>query len=227
MRLNRYIAQASGLSRRSADEAISAGRIKVGDQAGVLGQTVSSGDRILLDNEPLAIPEHHTYVAFHKPVGYIASRRQQGTTPTIYSLLPPDLQRLRNVGRLDRDSSGLLVLTDDGNYAHRQTHPSFGKDKRYEIELSRPLDKADIGQLRHGVKLDDGLSRLSIEEVDGNKAVVRLSEGRNRQIRRSFAALGYEVKELHRTDFGDLHLGKLKPGEWRSFTPEGVSDPDA
>ena len=226
MRLNRYIAQATGLSRRTADEVIEAGRIRVNAGPGGLGQTVAQTDKIWLDDELLAMPDHHTYVIFNKPVGLVVSRRQQGISPTIYERLPAEFQRLRSVGRLDRDSSGLLVLTDDGDYAHQQTHPSFQKDKRYQAKLSKPLSPDDANHLRNGVTLEDGLSRLGLEDINERQAVVVISEGRNRQIRRSFAALGYEVVELHRTDFGELHLGELKPGEWRYFSPE-ETPPDA
>jgi 23S rRNA pseudouridine2605 synthase len=224
MRLNRFIAGASGLSRRAADEAIAAGRVVVNERPGSLGQTVETGDRVELDGKVLVLPEHHTYVIYHKPIGFITSRQQQGDTPTIYENLPVELQRLQSVGRLDKDTSGLLVLTDDGDYAHEQTHPSFEKEKRYEVQLSKPLSEDDANHLRNGVALKDGPSRLGIEMVDGKDVVVKISEGRNRQIRRSFDALGYNVIGLHRTDFGELTLGKLKPGEWRAFSPKEAAD---
>lgn len=220
MRLNRYVAAASGLSRRGADDAIAAGHVSVNGRPGSLGQTVTDSDRVELDGTLLIVPEHHTYIIFYKPVNTVTSRRRQGTTPTIYDRLPSEFHRLRSVGRLDRYSSGLLVLTDDGDYAHRQTHPSFEKNKRYEVKLSKPLSSDDANHLRNGVVLEDGLSRMGLEAVRGTSVVVILREGRNRQIRRSFAALGYAVVELHRTDFGDLSLDGLKPGEWRQFNPE-------
>jgi 23S rRNA pseudouridine2605 synthase len=192
MRLNRYLAQATGLSRRGADEIIEAGRVRVNDGLSALGQLVTTSDQVWLDGAPLEMPQEHRYVIFHKPVGTITSRRQQGSTPTIYRQLPADFERLRSVGRLDRDSSGLLVLTDDGDYAHRLSHPSFQKNKRYE--------------------------------ANDRHVVVTISEGRNRQIRRSFDALGYTVVKLHRTNLGDLALGDLKPGEWRDFRPEASNN---
>lgn len=219
MRLNRYIASANGMSRRAADDAIGDGRLRVNGKPGLLGQNVEASDSVTLDGEPITLPVAHTYVIFNKPISHVTSRVQQGDTPTIYALLPPELHRLRSVGRLDRDSSGLLVLTDDGDYAFRQTHPSFQKEKRYEVGLSSPLTPADAAKLRHGVALADGVSRLGLDDVNGCNVTVRLSEGRNRQIRRSFGALGYEVVRLHRTHFGALVLGDLQPGEWRSFVP--------
>jgi len=219
MRLNRYVASANGMSRRAADDAIAGGRLKVNGDTGRLGQNVETSDRVSLDGKTLTLPVAYTYVIFNKPVGHVASRVQQGNTPTIYALLPPELHRLRSVGRLDRDSSGLLVLTDDGDYAFRQTHPSFQKEKRYEVGLSQKLTPQDADKLRSGVVLEDGVSALSLDNIDDHGVTVRLSEGRNRQIRRSFGALGYDVVRLHRTHFGTLVLGDLKPGEWRKFVP--------
>ncbi len=215
MRLNRYIASATGLSRRAADEAIAAGRVRIASALGELGQEVSDSDQVFLDDKPLKLPESYTYIIYNKPVGLVVSRKHQGEADTIYDHLPPEFERLRNVGRLDRDSSGLLVLTDDGDYAHRQTHPKFEKLKRYEVRLDQPLKAADIKRLEAGVTLDDGTSRLGLSNLRGTDVVVQMSEGRNRQIRRSFEALGYRVVGLHRTNFGEHGLDGLKPGEWR------------
>lgn len=215
MRLNRYIASATGLSRRAADEAIAAGRVRISAAHGELGQEVSDSDQVYLDDKLLKLPESFTYIVYNKPVGLVVSRKHQGEADTIYDHLPPELERLRNVGRLDRDSSGLLVLTDDGDYAHRQTHPKFEKSKRYEVRLDKPLKAVDLKLLEAGVELDDGISRLALSNVHGTDLVVTMSEGRNRQIRRSFEALGYQVVGLHRTNFGELGLDGLKPGEWR------------
>jgi pseudouridine synthase len=130
---------------------------------------------------------------------------------------------LKSVGRLDRDSSGLLVLTDDGMYAHQHLHPSFTKTKRYTVKLSKPLSETDAALLQSGVELDDGLSRLQLKDIDGRAMTVILHEGRNRQIRRSFSALGYRVVQLHRTNFGSLKLGELEPGEYRELTKAELS----
>ncbi len=215
MRLNRYIASATGLSRRAADDAITAGRVRVSNFRGELGQEVSDTDQVFLDDILLKLPESYTYIIYNKPIGLIVSRKHQGQADTIYDHLPPEFERLRSVGRLDRDSSGLLVLTDDGDYAHRQTHPKYMKTKRYEVRLDQPLKAADIKHLEAGVTLDDGASRLTLSNMRGTDVVVTMSEGRNRQIRRSFEALGYRVVGLHRTNFGEHDLDGLKPGEWR------------
>ncbi|HAC55868.1 TPA: ribosomal large subunit pseudouridine synthase B, partial [Candidatus Saccharibacteria bacterium] len=151
-----------------------------------------------------------TYLLLNKPVGYVCSRRRQGDTPTIYELLNPDQQRLKAVGRLDRDSSGILLLTDDGDFAHQMTHPSFAKRKVYEIKLDRDLEPLHQQMINdYGVTLEDGQSKLQLERLSEDERWswrVVMSEGRNRQIRRTFAALGYTVTRLHRTAFGPYTL---------------------
>ncbi len=216
MRINQYLAHATGCSRRQADELVAAGRVHINDRVVELGTEVGAADVVTLDGERLKLPTYQT-IALNKPVGYITSRRQQSTTPTIYTLLPAGLSALKPVGRLDKDSSGLLILTNDGILAQRWQHPSAGKWKRYEVELDRALTPADCAQLLAGVKLADGLSRLQL--TGRNRAwTVRLQEGRNRQIRRSFGALGYTVKRLHRTEFGSLTLGDLRGAAWRRLS---------
>jgi 23S rRNA pseudouridine2605 synthase len=224
MRINQYLAHRSGLSRRAADTAVLAGRVTVNGVAAALGTTINPSDEVRLDGALLAEPRYQT-VVFHKPVGYITSRRQQGKAPTIYALLPPELHQLKPVGRLDRDSSGLLVLTNDGSLAQALQHPSRGKWKRYEVELDRALEEKHRAQLEKGVMLEDGPSRLQIRPVSGRTLEVRLQEGRNRQIRRSFAALSYRVVRLHRTDLGSISLGQLAVGSWEvlEITPESVA----
>ena len=217
MRINQYIAHASGLSRRQADAAIAEGRVRLNNAVAPLGATVAPDDAVELDGVALNAPIYQT-IALHKPPGYVTSRRKQGTTPTIYALLPVGLHVLKPVGRLDRDSSGLLLLTNDGELAQQLQHPSRGHRKRYEVQLDRRLQPDDAKQLQQGVKLDDGLSRLAVEQRHGY-IEVWLEEGRNRQIRRSFAALGYRVTRLHRTNVGDLVLGDLASGQWQPVTP--------
>jgi 23S rRNA pseudouridine2605 synthase len=221
MRLNQYLAHATGLSRRTADQAIGDGRVTVNGRVAQMGQQVSEGDRVALDGRPITAAAHQT-VLFHKPVGYITSRRQQGATPTIYQLLPDELQRLKPVGRLDKDSSGLLLLTSDGNLSHGLMHPSSGKWKVYDVELDRKLAPADLQRLKDGVDLEDGVSHMHVSARDSSYEV-RLQEGRNRQIRRSFAAAGYTVTKLHRHGFGDYELGGLGVGEWRILDTKELS----
>lgn len=213
MRLNKYIAHATGVSRREADSLISAGRVTINGSKVILGAQVGDTDKVEVDHKPVKQVAEHTYLILNKPVGYLCSRRSQGGVPTIFQLLPEQYRLLKPVGRLDKDSSGLILLTNDGDFAHSMTHPSFYKVKVYEVELDKvlePLHQQIISD--HGIALEDGVSRFLIErEEKGYK--VTMHEGRNRQIRRTFAALGYTVTKLHRTNFGNYSLGDIKTGE--------------
>lgn len=217
-RLNKFVALALGVSRRQADELIEQGKVTVNDQPATLGQRVTTTDIIRYGNKPLTA-QTHQLILLHKPVGYLCSRASQGGIPTIYELLPKSLHHLKPVGRLDKDSSGLILLTNDGNFAHQMTHPSFYKIKRYLVTLDRPLQPLHRQMINDfGVQLPDGPSRLTLErqhEGDDHRWIVQMSEGRNRQIRRTFAALGYTVTKLHRTDFGNYTLGDIKRGEFQ------------
>lgn len=217
-RLNKFVALALGVSRRQADELIEQGTVTVNDQPAKLGQRVTTADTIRYDNKPLTA-QTHQLILLHKPVGYLCSRASQGGVPTIYELLPTNLHHLKPVGRLDKDSSGLILLTNDGDFAHQMTHPSFYKIKRYLVTLDQPLQPLHRQMINDfGVQLPDGPSRLTLErqhEGDDHRWIVQMSEGRNRQIRRTFAALGYTVIKLHRTDFGNYTLGDIKRGEFQ------------
>ena len=216
-RLNKYLALALGISRREADLLIEKGSVCVNGVTAQLGLQVNSSDHITVNNKeiPLA-PTKYTYLLLNKPAGYVCSRRSQGDTPTIYDLLPLPLKHLKSVGRLDKDSSGLIIFTNDGDFAHRMTHPQYRKTKVYRIRLDRdlePLHQQIISDI--GITLDDGRSQLTLAKLrDGNlrEWQVTMSEGRNRQIRRTFAALGYTVVRLDRTNFGNYSLGDIKRG---------------
>ena len=212
MRINRFVAVATGLSRRAADTAIAAGRVRVNGQAPVLGQEVGAGDSVMFDGRHLARPLSLATVILNKPAGYVCSRRGQGSK-TIYDLLPPEFHHLKPVGRLDKDSSGLLLLTDDGELANRLTHPRFHKTKRYEVTLDRELAPEARRTIEQGVQLPDGLSHLHLAGA-GKGWTITMHEGRNRQIRRTFAALGYKVVTLHRILFGPYRLQHLETGTY-------------
>lgn len=219
-RLNKFIAQALGVSRRAADKLIAQGEIMVNEQPAQLGQHLSPDDVVHHRGRVLSLRQRQLII-LHKPTGYLCSRASQGGVPTIYALLPPELHHLKPVGRLDKDSSGLILLTNDGDFAHQMTHPSFAKTKRYLVTLDadlQPLHRQMISDF--GINLPDGRSQLGLErqhDGDERRWIVQMSEGRNRQIRRTFAALGYTVKKLHRTDFGAYALGELRRGEWRGI----------
>ena len=159
----------------------------------------------------------YLYVALNKPEGYVCSRKQQGEAPTIYAILPKKYQELKTVGRLDKNSSGLILMTNDGDFAFRMTHPKFYKDKKYIVTLDRELEPLHQQMIADfGIEIGDGVSKMGLVRLDETrrKFEVTLHEGRNRQIRRTFLALGYKVEKLHRISFGEYELAGLKPGEY-------------
>lgn len=219
MRINKFVAACTGLSRRAADSAIAAGRVTVNDQQPQAGQEVKETDTVKLDDVVLHLLLKQT-IMLNKPRGYVTSREGQGAK-TVYELLPPEFHHLKPIGRLDKDSSGLLLLTNDGDLAQQLTHPSNHKIKQYEVRLATPLAPLHRQMISDmGVQLEDGRSQLQLERLtEGNDTewLVTMREGRNRQIRRTFSALGYTVTSLHRTVFGDYRLGKLKTGGFSSY----------
>ncbi len=219
MRINKYVALASSLSRRQADAAIVEGRVAVNGQPLRAGQDVSDGDNVTLDGRTIT-PAIKTTIMFNKPVNYVCSRDGQGSR-TIYELLPAEYQHLQAVGRLDKYSSGLLLLTNDGDMANELTHPSHQKQKVYEVKLDKPLRPLHRQMIQdHGIQLEDGLSKFEVERIDeGNdtKWHIIMREGRNRQIRRTFNASGYEVTGLHRTGFGPYQLNTLALGSCQAL----------
>lgn len=249
-RLNKHLALQLGVSRREADDLIAAGKVTVNGSVATLGSRVQAGDAVTVGGKDLTGAAQFEYVLFNKPVGYVCSRRPQGDTPTIYSLLPQKYHALKPVGRLDKDSSGLILLTNDGDFAHRMTHPSFQKTKVYEVQLDKPLAPLHQQMISdYGIMLPDGPSKFVVSRIKDSKAIsaddylepkpseapgtsakrgakaegesrgkndiyeIHMTEGRNRQIRRTFAALGYTVTALHRTQFGNYSLGDIKSGE--------------
>ena len=211
MRLNKYVALSSTLSRRAADAAIASGRVTINAQIAATGASVAASDVVKLDGQRLEPPETET-IMLNKPVGYVVSRDGQGS-PTVYELLPSAYHSLQPVGRLDKNSSGLLLLTNDGQLANELTHPRYAKQKIYRVQLDNALSEYDAQRISQGIRLEDGLSTLRLSGT-AKHWTVKMSEGRNRQIRRTFAALGYEVLALHRESFGAYTLGKLEAGQW-------------
>lgn len=229
IRLNKYLAHATGISRREADELIEQGRVSINGRPVKLGSHIATSDLLAIDGKPVINSKPtYTYLLLNKPTGYVCSRRAQGDSPTIYELLPEHYRTLKPVGRLDRDSSGILLLTDDGDFAHRMTHPSFHKNKTYEVTLDHTLEPLHQQMISdYGVTLEDGISKFLVTRLEAGSSrleqaqtppashsyEVRMSEGRNRQIRRTFLALGYTVTRLHRTHFGNYSLADIKNGE--------------
>ena len=215
MRINKFVALATGMSRRAADEAIEQNRVKVNAHPAIITSQIASSDVVTLDGKvikPLSI----TTIMLNKPAGYVCSRNGQGSK-TIYDLIPQDLYHLKPVGRLDKDSSGLLLMTNDGTIAHEMTHPSQDKVKKYYVKLDKKLAKKDYSSINNGeVILEDGKSQLQLSQVSSTEYdwLVSMREGRNRQIRRTFDILGYNVKKLHRLKMGNFSLDSLPSGKW-------------
>ncbi|MEK7594846.1 MAG: pseudouridine synthase [Patescibacteria group bacterium] len=214
MRINKFVAQSTGLSRRAADRAIAEGRVKLNQRAATLGdEVIESSDSVTLDNKPITPAVKTITIMLNKPSGYVCSRDGQGSQ-TIYELVPKEHHVLKPIGRLDKNSSGLILLTNDGDLANQLTHPRYGKTKVYQISLSTslaPLHQQMINDI--GVQLEDGRSQLTLQKLDeaGNDWQITMQEGRNRQIRRTFESLGYTVTKLHRTVFGPYRLDQMSP----------------
>lgn len=214
MRLNKFIALNSGLSRRGADLAIESNRVTVNGDPALVGQSISDQDVIKLDGKQI-IAQQKKLIILNKPVGYVCSRVGQGSK-TIYDLLPKEYQKLKPVGRLDKDSSGLLLLTNDGEISNQLTHPSFQKEKIYYVTLDRVITKEDSSRLKKGINLMEGVSVFDkVVSINDKELCVGLHQGWNRQIRRTFEAIGYRVTKLHRTEIGEYSLpSNLKIGEF-------------
>lgn len=216
IRLNKYLALQLGISRREADDYIDRGEVTINGVAATLGARFVESDTIAVRGESVKGSTAFEYIAFNKPINYVCSRRQQGDSPTIYDRIPKKYHTLKPVGRLDRDSSGLILLTNDGDFAFEMTHPKFTKVKIYQIVLDRdlaPLHQQMISD--RGINLEDGVSKLQLERRSDDERkswTITMHEGRNRQIRRTFNSLGYEVASLHRTNFGPYALDSLETG---------------
>jgi 23S rRNA pseudouridine2605 synthase len=221
MRLNAFIARAGVASRRKADELIKAGRVTVNGEVGQLNTSVQATDEVSLDGEPLT-KQKLAYVLLHKPAGVVTTASDpQGRTTVVDLVDHPS--RVVPVGRLDADTTGALLLTNDGDLAHRLAHPSYEVDKVYEVETwTQPTD-ADLERLRTGVELDDGpTSPARVRRISGARIELTIHEGRNRQVKRMFEAIGHRVKALHRSRYGPLTVGGLEPGAWRELEPSEV-----
>jgi pseudouridine synthase len=229
IRLQKFLSRAGVASRRAAEELIRAGRVRVNGAAVTeLGVKVEpEHDAVEVDGKPVRAAAA-TWIAVHKPRGVVSTRRDPEGRRTVYDVLPPRLRRLFYVGRLDRDSEGLMLLTNDGDAAHRLLHPRFEVEREYEVEVERRVDPAARRRLLEGVPLEDGVARvirMSQPSVgDGPRRLrVVLREGRKREVRRLFEAVGHPVLRLVRVRYGPVALGDLAPGAWRPLTSAEVA----
>ena len=221
MRLNAWLARAGVASRRGADDLIKAGRVTVNGEPGQLNTFVEKHDVIRLDGRDLQ-KQQLAYVLLNKPAGVVTTAHDPQGRTTVVDLVGLPV-RVVPVGRLDADTTGALLLTNDGELAHRLAHPRYEVDKVYEVETwTQPTD-ADLDRLRRGVELEDGPTRpAEVRRIDGARIELTLHEGRNRQVKRMLEAVGHRVKRLHRSRYGPLLVGGLEPGAWRVLEPSEV-----
>ncbi|WP_244363654.1 pseudouridine synthase [Thermus brockianus] len=219
MRLQVFLARAGVASRRKAEALIQQGFVRVNGEVARLGQKVGPQDLVEVAGQRVALPER-VVLALHKPKGYTTTRFDPHAAKTVYELLP-DIPGLHPVGRLDRDSEGLLLLTNDGELTFRLTHPRYGVVKVYRVWTERgTLPEAVCRRLLKGVLLEDGPAQaLACRPAPGG-ALLTLGEGRKREVRRMLKAVGYPVRRLLRVQVGPIRLGDLPPGTWRRLSPE-------
>src|SRR5438094_2035788 len=222
MRLNAFLARAGVASRRGADELIKAGRVTVNGLPGELNTFVDANDDVELDGERLQ-PQELAYVLLHKPAGVVTTARDPQGRRTVVDLVD-HAARVVPVGRLDADTTGALLLTNDGPLAHRLAHPRYGVEKVYEAEVEGEPDEQALGQLRGGTELDDGLTAPAHARLLGPATIeLTLHEGRKHQVNRMCEAVGHPVARLHRRAYAGLTLEGLEPGAWRELEPSEVN----
>jgi 23S rRNA pseudouridine2605 synthase len=223
VRLNAYLARAGIASRRGSDDLIKEGRVKVNDEPGQLNTYVHAGDRVEVDGEPVAA-QRLTYVLLNKPAGTVTTASDPQGRPTVVQLVDEVPERIVPVGRLDADTTGALLLTNDGALAHRLAHPRYGVDKVYEVDVEGEPDDAALRRLAEGVELDDGLTApAGVRRLAPSKIELTLHEGRKHQVKRMCAAVGHPVRRLHRSRYAGLTIDGIEPGRWRELDPIEVT----
>ena len=224
-RLQKVLARAGFGSRRSCEELIASGRVTINGEPATLGDRVDvTIDRVSVDGVPVSVRDDLVYYLLNKPRGVVTTASDPQGRPTVIELLPLE-PRIFPVGRLDADTEGLLLLTNDGELTHRLTHPSFGVEKEYLVEVDGEPSPAALRRLRHGVELDDGVTAPArVGRVEPTVLRITIHEGRNRQVRRMCASVGHPVLRLVRTRVGTLTDRSLKPGEWRPLTMAEVRE---
>ncbi|MGH7983662.1 MAG: pseudouridine synthase [Candidatus Udaeobacter sp.] len=219
MRLNRFLAAAGIGSRRHCDELITAGRVTINGKVCTNFSTHPELDDHVKVNGKLIRVAPALTIMLHKPAGFVSTRKDNHARDTVFDLLPQKFSRLFNIGRLDAQTEGLLLLTNDGDFAQRLTHPRYETDKEYEVTLDRPWDPALAPKLLRGIFLNGQRARIArLHSVSPTRLRVVLQQGINRQVRRMFEAVGYRVKHLFRVRVGNLRLADLPRGHWRALT---------
>jgi pseudouridine synthase len=221
VRLNAYLARAGVASRRKADDLIKAGRVLVNGEPGQLNTFVLAADRVEVDGREVG-KQRLAHLLLHKPAGVVTTARDPQGRPTVVQLVPAE-PRVVPVGRLDADTTGALLLTNDGTLAHRLAHPRYGVEKVYEVEVRGEPSDDVLRRLAEGVELDDGLTAPArARRLGRHRLELTLHEGRNRQVKRMLETLGLRVTRLHRSGYAGLTLDGLEPGAWRELAPGEV-----
>lgn len=227
IRLNKYIAECGVTSRRKADELILSGRVTVnGKVCDQLGTKINpSKDKVFVDGKEVVHLDRHIYIVFNKPKDCITTTKDEKSRVTVLDYVRIK-ERIFPIGRLDRDTTGVLLLTNDGEFANMLMHPKFEIEKSYKVTLTEPIKIEDVQKLARGIKLSDGMTRpaeVFIIPGSRNKEIgIVIHEGRNRQVRRMFETLGYEIKKLDRVAYGYVTTEGLKRGQWRFLTKKEI-----
>jgi len=221
MRLNAFLARAGVSSRRGADELVKAGRVRVNGEPGRLNTFVAPGDRVEVDGLEV-VEQRVAYLLLHKPAGTLTTANDPQGRPTVVQLVPRE-PRVVPVGRLDADTTGALLLTNDGELAHRLAHPRYGVEKTYDVQVEGDPDGEALRRLREGVELEDGLTAPArARRLGPGRVELVLHEGRTHQVKRMLAAVGHPVVHLHRSSYAGLTVERLEPGAWRALEPREV-----
>ena len=229
MRLQKFMADCGVASRRACEQIISDGRVTVNGIPAVLGMSVEEMDDVRLDGKPLKPAEKRVVLMLYKPRGVVSTSSDEAGRKTVQAFVGDLPYRLYNVGRLDLNSEGLLLLTNDGELCNHLMHPRFGVEKTYRVVCDGTLSASEIAALTNGVQLEDGITapakvaNIRRSTTGGTAFSITIHEGRNRQIRRMLEAVGHRTLRLKREAYGPLKLGDLRPGEWRYLSEEELA----
>lgn len=229
VRLQAYLARAGVGSRRSAEDLIREQRVTINGRVAELGAKVEPGTDIVRVDRRIVTPRRTEWIALHKPRGYVTTRDDPEGRRTVYDLLPAQHHHLFHVGRLDRDSSGLILFTNDGEAANRLLHPRYETTKEYRADVEGAPEIGTLRKLVEGIEMEDGTAQAVSVESRGEIApdvfrlIVVLREGKNREVRRMLEAVGHPVVRLFRRSFGPIEIGRLRPGAWRHLTQEEIA----
>ncbi len=229
MRLQKYMADCGVASRRASEELIQNGRVTVNGSPAVIGMSVEESDVVLVDGKRIRPEQKRIVLMLYKPRGVVSTSSDESGRKTVQAFVSELPYRLYNVGRLDLNSEGLLLLTNDGELCNHLTHPRYGVEKTYRVVCDGTLSASEIATLTNGVMLEDGITapakiaNIRRSTTGGTAFSITIHEGRNRQIRRMLEAVGHRTLRLKREAYGPLKLGDLKPGEWRILSEEEIA----